>query len=71
MVSAAEHSLFHHFTPRGSGAVFRLKTEALALSMSLCNAVAASSRDAMSVILGAGNFEHSLLHESLNSSTME
>ena len=70
MVSAAEHSLFH-FTPRGSGAVFRLKTEALALSMSSCSAVAAASRDSMSVIRGAGSFENSLLHEALNSSTME
>jgi len=71
MVSAAEHSLFHHFTPRGSGAVFLLKTDALALSMSLCKAVAAASRDVMSVTWGVGNFENSLLHESLNSSTIE
>lgn len=71
IVSAAEHSWFHHLTPRGSGAFFHLKTEVLARSMSSCRAVAAASRDEMSVIGGGCNFKNSLHQVSLSLSTME
>jgi len=45
MVSAAEHSSFHHLTPRGSGVRRRLKSFALAALMSSWSCCAASVRD--------------------------